>query len=304
MTKQSNAIRRLEEILTDAVDSGNRDQLAGTILLGAMKLEGKPDNLVDFYELLNKAEEEAKSIRRAKIDRFLQTIQELQQVFIVNSIWSEKWHTFANHIENRGVLNTLDALADFFDDQNPSILLESDFLDQLSDKFEELLNEIEESNLDTKLKTLLTRQLRDIRRAIRRYHIDGTEGLEKSVNSAVVELVRTEPLLKEEDKNNDKYKSVKAWLLGLLLYIAPTPYDIIGAAPDIYDFWVPRIEELVQGHKKIEQIVDTSPTIQDTLEKAAGTFDRQPQKSIAGSKEMKALPASKENIYPVNENKN
>ncbi len=102
--------------------------------------------------------------------------------------------------------------------------------------------------------------------------------------------------LEDKDRNNPVYKHVKAWVLSLLIYITPSPYDIVGVVPDIHDFWVPKFEELAAGHKKVEQIVDVSSTIQEAFEKALNTFDKQSQKSIAGGRELKALPSSKEDL--------
>lgn len=296
--RQSNALRRLEEILAEAVSSGERNQASGYVLLTAMNLSHQPQNIVDFYEVLNKAEEEARSIRnkpKLKLDRYLQTIEGLHQVFVLNLLWSEKWNTFASYIEDRCVLNTLDALADFFDSQNPRIFLEQDFLEKLNKEFGSLLNEVLEADLSTNLKRFLVGQIEDILQAIRRYHLDGTEGLEKSTKSLVSDLVLVEHRLEEKDKDSTAFKQVKAWALSLLIYIAPAPYDIIGAVPDIHDFWIPKFEELASTQKKVEQIIG-GVTIVEAYEKTLKALDRQSQrKSIAGSTELKALPASEEN---------
>lgn len=305
--QQSNALRKLEEILTEAVADGDRSRAAGPILLKAMKLSEQvtAKDLVDFYELLNKAEEEAKSIRnKPRINRYLQTLDELHEIFIVNSVWNEAWKTFAIHIERGGVLNTLDALADFFYFQSPTRLLEQDFLEKLNDEFKELLDKVVESNLTKELKRFLIERIEDIQKAIRRYHIDGTEGLEKSAKSLVSDLVMAEHSLEDEDRNNSAYKQVKAWVLTFLIYITPSPYDIIGAVPDIHDFWKPKFEELAAGCKKVEQIIDERSTIQEAFEKAVNIFDRYYQKSIAGKKEIKALPASKENLEATTDKDN
>ncbi|MGB8702835.1 MAG: hypothetical protein WCD18_25750 [Thermosynechococcaceae cyanobacterium] len=294
---QSSALRRLEEILTKAVANGDIQQASGPILLEAMNLENQPHNIVDFYELLNKAEEEARSIRtKTRIDRYLQTIEKLHEYFVVQHIWGIQWNAFATYIEDKGVLNTLDSLAEFFHSENPTIFLEEDFLEKLNSEFTLLLEKILQSDLSKDLKRFLTGQIENILKAIRRYKIDGTEGLKKAAQSLVSDLVMTEYDLKDVDKRNPIYTCVKAWGLSLLLYIAPSPYDVIGAVPDIYDFWVPKFEELSTGHKKIENIVCETPTIQEAFEKASNAFDRQPQKSIEGGQELKALPASKENL--------
>lgn len=74
-----------------------------------MKLSEQPHNMVDFYELLNKAEEEARKLKNiSRITRYLQTVEELHQVFVVNHVWVTQWSTFASHIQNRGVLNLVD----------------------------------------------------------------------------------------------------------------------------------------------------------------------------------------------------
>jgi hypothetical protein len=69
MMQQSSALRRLEEILTSAVTNGKTDQASGPILLNAMGLGPQPHNIVDFYELLNKAEGEG-GLDQTLIDTF------------------------------------------------------------------------------------------------------------------------------------------------------------------------------------------------------------------------------------------
>ncbi len=299
--QQSSALRRLEEILTSAVENGEALKPSGPVLLKAMDLETEPHNIVDFYELLNKAEEEeAKRVQtRSRIDRYLQAFEKLHEHFIVNHIWSIKWSIFSDYIEDKNILNTLDSLAEFFYSENSVTFLEEDFLEELNAEFTLLLEKITKSDSSKVLKRFLIKHVENVVKAIRRYQIDGTEGLEKAAQSLVSDLVMTEHSLEDADKQNPLYTCIKAWGLSLLLYIAPSPYDIIGAVPDLYDFWVPKFEEISIGHAKIEKICETS-TIQETLEKASDTFDRQQQKSISGGKELKALPPASKNDPEAN----
>ncbi|WP_413175912.1 hypothetical protein [Anabaena azotica] len=173
---QSNALRQLEMILDEAVTNGSREQTSGHILLSAMNLELIPKNMVNFYELLSKAEEEAKKLsNNPKIDRYIQAIGKLHHVFIVNSIWTTKWSVFATHIESKNILTILDALANDFHRQNPKILLEKDFLKDLNAEFENILEEVLSTDLSKELKVYLISRIQDILSAIRRYSIDGTE---------------------------------------------------------------------------------------------------------------------------------
>jgi len=166
LTHGSNALRRLEELLTEAVTNGDGNELSGLILLRAMKLSEQPQNIVDFYELLSKAEEEAKSIRnKTKIDRYIQTLEELHKVFVVSHIWSTQWAIFAGQINNN-ILNTLDSLADLFDKQNPAIFLDQEFLEKLKDEFSDLLTKILESDLSRDLKIFLRERIEATLRTI------------------------------------------------------------------------------------------------------------------------------------------
>jgi hypothetical protein len=166
-----------------------------------MKLSGDSQNIVDFYELLNKAKEEARSIKnKPKIDRYVNSIEKLHQIFIVNHIWGEHWQIFATYIEDRDVLNVLDSLADFFYSQNPAMFLDKDFLSELNSEFASLLGKILKSDLSKELKKFLIVHLDNILKAIRRYYIDGTEGLEKATKSLVSDLVITEHRLQDVDK--------------------------------------------------------------------------------------------------------
>jgi len=299
---QSNALRKLEETLAKAIENGNRQQICAHVLLESMNIGSQPHCFVDFYELLNKAEEEAKSLRTKKnIDRYLSTIEQLQEHFIVNHIWGTVWGNFASYIETKNVLNTLDSLAEFYYREHPMIVLEEDFLEKLNSEFTLLVDEITKSDLSRELKRFLTAQIENILKAIRRYHIDGTEGLKNAAQSLVSHLVMREHTVKDVDKKKPVYTRVKAWGLSLLLYIAPSPSDIIGAVPDISDFWIPKLEELITGREKIEKIIDEIPNIQEVCEKASHVFDRQAQKIIAGSSERKALPASQEDPKDKND---
>lgn len=293
--QQSNALRRLDNILTEALDSGNPEHPSGPILLKAMKLAEKPENIIFFYELLSKAQEEARSIKNErKIDRYLRKIEELNKHFCVNNAWSTKWTTFVGLLEQRGILVTIDALANYYYSQNPVIFLEGDLLANLKSEFNSLSEKILESELSKDLKKFLTDRIDEILKAIRRYHIDGTEGLEKAAKSLIGDLVLKEHSLKVEEKNNPIYKRVQAWVLSILFYITPSPYDIIGAVPDIHNFWIHKFKDLVAVSNKIEEIIIEALTIQEAVEKASNIINESSQKSLPG-KELKALPASREN---------
>jgi predicted transcriptional regulator len=293
--QQSSALRRLETVLHEAISSGDRNQFCAPILLNAMNLTHEPENFFGIYEILSRAKEEATTLKnQPRLPRYLKQLEDLRQFFMLNHVWAVKWATFVNQIETTGILTTLDALANYFHDQNPTVFLEQDFLEKLSEELGQILNEILKSDVSRELKKLLVEGVEDILSAIRRYHIDGTEGLKKSAQSLVSDLVMAEYTIKDEDKKKPVYRQLQSWIFSLLLYIAPSPYDIIGAVPDIDSFWKPKIEELIASQRRVEQSICETSTLQESIEKAANAFKNQPQKSLAGSKELKALSAAKE----------
>src|SRR6476661_6733773 len=111
---QSSILRRLETILDYAVDKGEPNKKASLVLSEAMGLDSSPGSILDFCEILNKAEEEARNLRDVpKIHRYFQAIDDLHQLFVFNHIWNTDWHIFANHIRSKGILIALDALANY-----------------------------------------------------------------------------------------------------------------------------------------------------------------------------------------------
>lgn len=295
---QSSALRILEQILAEAVKSGDRTQIGITILLQTMKLSGEPKNIMVFYEILNKAKEEAKSIRnKPNLDRYIIAVDELHGVFATNHLASAKWATFASLIETKNILNTLDALSDFFHSQNPRMILEEDFLEKLNNEFMSLLNQILQSELPRELQRFLLDRIENILNAIRKYHIDGTDGLEKAIKSLVSDLVMTESTLKDEDRMNPVFNGIRAWSIGLLIWITPTPYDMIGAVPDIHDFWIPKFEQLQERVDAVKGKMSISKKAV-SIQEVSSVFSEESQKIICGGEDQKLLPPSAENLKP------
>jgi len=93
---QSNTLRRLENVLGAATENGDTEQKCAIVLFQAMQVDYQPQNIMDFYEMLNKAEEEALTLKSIpRIDRYIQAVEELHTLFSVNHAWGQKWEVFA-----------------------------------------------------------------------------------------------------------------------------------------------------------------------------------------------------------------
>jgi hypothetical protein len=176
---QSNALRQLENILDEAIKNGDPKQLCAPILLAAMGLEIKSQNIMDFYELLNKSETEARKLRNIpKLDRYIKVVEDLQVIFANNNAWTTPWGNIFPHIENTNVLATLDALANYLYSQNPQLLMEEEFLGQLHSELDSLIEETLASNLSKEVKLFLIERLEELIKAIRRSQY-GTKSLKR-----------------------------------------------------------------------------------------------------------------------------
>lgn len=150
---QSNALRKLESILDEVITEGNDAETSGSVLLRTMRLDQQPQNIIDFYGVLSKAEEEAIKLKNLpRFDRYFQVIEELHKFCIINHIWTTRWKVFATHIKSKNVFIALDELANYFHSQNSKVFLEEKFINKLNAEFESLLSKILESDLSEELK--------------------------------------------------------------------------------------------------------------------------------------------------------
>jgi hypothetical protein len=189
MQKHTSALQRLTKILRDAIEDSESysiNALAIPMLLQCIDVPDSLSHFIDFFSILSTAREEIRKMKGRESS--CRVIEKLNDYFI-NKI-DVTWEDFAKFIEDGNIIDLLHSLADHYHTQNPAIFLESDFLDGLKDQFNFLLDEIVDSDLSNDFKKFLTKKIEDILYAIRRYSIDGTEGLEKAIKSFVSDLQR------------------------------------------------------------------------------------------------------------------
>ena len=187
MQQQTSALQRLTKILNDSINQVKMAEInrpAIPILLRFINTPDNPSHLIDFFSILSTAREEIGRMKDRESSR--RVIEKLNDYFINNI--NITWKDFAKYIDDGNIIDLLHSLADHYHTQNPTIFLESDFLDGLKNQFNSLLDEIVDSDLSNILKRFLTKQIEDILYAIRRYSIDGSEGLEKAIKSFFSDL--------------------------------------------------------------------------------------------------------------------
>jgi hypothetical protein len=297
MQKQTSALQRLSKILNDFMQEKITSSESPAIpkLLEYINVPDDSPHLMDFFTLLSTAREEIGRMKDRESSR--RVIEKLNDYFINKAHSDMKWPDFSKFIDDGNYIFLLNSLADHYHTQNPTIFLESDFLDGLKEQFNSLLDEIIASDLSNNLKRFLTKQIENILYAIRRYSIDGTEGLEKAIKSFVSDLVMVEKHIDKKDKENPIFNRCLAGVSSLLVIFRPSPYDIIGVVPAIDDYYLPKIEEFIQNWQEVEASSDEASTFTEIIERSCQLSNKQPQKSLSG-KEQKSLPSAQINEEP------
>lgn len=286
---QSSALRQLEIIIEEAMTSNENNQ-TGLILMRAMQLQEKPCNLVSFFAILHKAKEEAKRLKYPKVDRDIAALEDLQKIFSENHAWGHPWSVFSGYINVSNILSILNNLANSYHSQTKNLFLEKEFLEELDNDFSCLLQEILDSELPKTLKNEIKIKIEDILSCIHNYSINGTEGIEKAVQSL---LVRVE--IGDKNSNEVIYdpilKKLKITAIGLLLFLKPSFWDVAGLLPDVDSFWTPKFHELVEFRQKIEPQIDEDTTIKNICEKLSQAKET---KLLTGTSPNSLLPSKED----------
>jgi hypothetical protein len=298
---QSGALRRLETVLEYAVENGQKNRLCGHVLLEAMNLSIEAHNLINFYELLNKAYTEAellKGIPEDKLGRNLKVLTQLKEQFIAGQPWNNPWEPFCRKLIESNTLAILPLLANESYRINPKVDLELDFLRQLYDEFNSLLEQINESSLSQKIKQLLIIQIESILQSIRRYDLEGTQGIEQIAKLAILDLTTGINKITKEDKRHPLVKRVLGSLATLSQISTPITTAallVITVTPDLDQYWMRKIQDFLNTREKVEEVIDEESTVEIILEKASEISQTQKMKAMSG-KDFLLLPPSKEEI--------
>jgi hypothetical protein len=289
---QSNAIGILENILNQALITGNKNEWTGMVLLKTMQLEVKPRNLIKFFELLANAKEE---VLKLKVDgnlQYISSIEKLELIFTENFLWGGGlvWSSCITLINSQNFITILQLLAEKVDLQNPKNALEADFLDNLRSSLESLLAEVDESDLSKKLKKYINQWIRDIVRAIDNYNITGSEPLRKNVNSFVLDLTLIENNISNEEKKKPFFIVVRNIAANMAISLLSfNVWDIIGVAPDIEQYWMPGIQQLIEQY----DLTSDEITLPELINKVVHDVKENPSIILPG-KEQKFLPPAKQ----------
>jgi hypothetical protein len=290
---QPNSLRNLYDIFDRSLSTGVPSQKAALVLMPAMNCEVKAKNIILLYKILDSSLEESKRIKKKpNLTRYISELESLHNDFVLNNPWTVPWNNFIPIV--KGVMTTLDALANYYHDENATPFLDRDFLDGLIEELGLLNNLVFEADISSDLRKTLLRSLDDILTAIKAYQIDGNRGVGYAVDSAFSELNVIQTRLGEADKKSYAYRRSAAFFAAVFVFVKPSLFDIIGVIPDVPSFWMPKIAEFQKSYEKLTICAEKSPYIGDCFNEAVQNIIN-PQKELpAASNNKKLLTAAKE----------
>jgi hypothetical protein len=293
---QSNALNRLKTVISNTINSERKRVPWGYVILEAMEIPEEPKNIIDFYALLQEAYVEGKNLDEPDIN-LSDVIKNLHSELLKHppfQVTLEQVPAFSN---NDIIVTTLHLMGFKQSQINPKIALGKDFLEQLHQEFKSLLNQIDNSDLDKELKDFLTLKIKEILQAIDRYHITGTEGIEKVIKIELIDLTIKESNLTKEQRKNPILKKWENILISTLVFFQPSVYDVIGLGSDVI-----QIQEFLDTRQSVEKIIaeEKLDDFEKIIQRALKEIPKKESLKITGKKEPLALPPSQNDEVPKN----
>ena len=214
--RQVNSIRTLEEILRRAVNEGKLTQAVGAVIMGAMRLDNEPANMMRFFEIVSRAEKDVRNLEDVDhLEEDIQAMVELQAHLISNFQWGKRWEPFQNYIQQRGIVRSPKSWAKDYAAQTFEAYIEDQFLDELKLSLEQQLAEISQSDLTWKTKELLVQKIKEVLIAIEDCRLYGTHDLKLTTRSTLWEAERVLHQIPQEDKNRPAWKKLISTLVAV-----------------------------------------------------------------------------------------
>jgi hypothetical protein len=250
--------------------------------------------LFKFYRLIDEAIEEAKQVKDIG-DRDRRKLDTLPDFFLDEKILKMEWNLFKSHLEDNDIWRFIRLFAILYEKEFPVFpFLEKDLLEKIKNSFQKNLDEVIASNLSKDLQDFLVDKLENLLKAIRRYQIDGSEGLKKVAQNIISDLTLIGSSIKSEDRENpilQKFVS-RVSIFSRILGISSVA-SIIGFTADI-DSILAKYTRYLE-HPEAIVVIEGELSVSESIKESVMQFEEYGQPIIEGKEEPKALPPGSDN---------
>jgi hypothetical protein len=238
---QTNAARRLHDILEEALRIGNREQLIYQVLAVPLSISAPDENqyrFLDFFYLMSEVERLINQLKKvSNLEKYVKIVNNLQSLFFTYGIFQGKWGSIEGAIQSNNTLLILNSCADFIAREKLEISLEQERLQEFLQQCEDLLTEIDSSDFPEDIKTFLVIRLEEICTAIRHYKIGGPERLRMVVESSIGAIVLRHESLELDPSTKPLMNKIFGWLIGF--------GGVLDLAANTQGYLIPKVVELL-----------------------------------------------------------
>jgi hypothetical protein len=192
MAMPNNPAGRLYDILSEALPSRSnksiRETWANVFGIDPAATGDLLHLMAQLIELLRASRQRIEQVDGVDRDLYFQPIQNLEKAFASLNL-DAQWNDFVNKVDNATMVG-LAFCSDTLSQRHTEEVIQKEVLDDLLNDVETLVETVVASDLDMALKTVLTENLENIRRAILEYRIRGAEGLLRALEMSVGALLR------------------------------------------------------------------------------------------------------------------
>ncbi|PSR17013.1 hypothetical protein C8255_14780 [filamentous cyanobacterium CCP3] len=203
------------------------------------------------------------------------------------------WSTFDAELESKGIYTIISGFLEIYNLKfSANIYLQEEFLGRLKKNFESMLNEVDDSALSKDLKQFFTYKLEELIKAIRRYQLDGSEGLKKVTQEFICDFGIIQSKLNSEDRRNPVAKKVISRFVQLNTILGLNVLSTFGGIPEIDAYWLPKISKFFESTESAEVIsIGEKFSLEEIIEESVRRISGYEQHFLEGKAKPKALPA-------------
>lgn len=240
--EQSNAARRLHDILKHAIATGENDKKIYQVIAEVLNIEnpsGEKYLFTDFFVLLAEVERIVRQLKRVgNLDEYIDAIREIQSAFFTCGVFQGKWEQLSSTIQSRNLILVLDSCANFIALEQIDPLLSEEQLQKYLQECEDLLQEVMKADLPKDIKTFLIVRLEEICTAIRHYSLGGPERLRTLVEANIGGMILHGAGISLQEEEENILKKIFKWLVTL--------GGILDLAANTQGYLLPKVGEITK----------------------------------------------------------
>lgn len=197
------------------------------------------NHTTDFFNLIAQTREAIENLQSVRPDPYLPVLDRISTNLCQFGFPGGKWINFYNSFNNENTLGWLEAAANAIEHESQLVELTQEQLQSLLSSVEQLLAEVNGSELLPDIKLFLIAQLEKLCTAIRRYEMFGSEGLRQVIALNLGEILMQYESAPDEERKRPIWRR--------LIQSMTTFGGLLGFAADVEGFLLPKFVSMLKN---------------------------------------------------------